>query len=405
VTRRALAIVREALGQERAVVAGSLPPGGRDLDLLARPAPRGQLRAALIAAGFVVREHEYAMFAARSGYVVELLDPLTFLPSAAAADELFQAALPLEGLEPLAAPAPAHALLILARRVERSGRLFPRHRARLAEIVSTEPGVWGTARAEAERWDATRAVPILERAWTTSKTEIRISSRLRGLGRRLTRSPVLVSISGVDGAGKSSHTHALEHAMQDIGLDVAVVWNDLAATGARRLAAGPAGALLRLARRQVGPVAHTPENPSPVFAGSNERGLREAWAIYVTVANALKQRVLWLRLRARHDIVVFDRGPLDLAVRMEVLYRAHAERQRRLIERLAPRAHVAFFLDLPPELALRRKIDRWPLEELATHADLYRELATRFGARRLDAGQDVDAIAAEIAGAVWRCVK
>lgn len=104
---------------------------------------------------------------------------------------------------------------------------------------------------------------------------------------------------------------------------------------------------------------------------------------------------------ARGRVVIFDRGPLDLAVRMEVLYGNDAERHRRLVERAAPRPDLAFLLDITPAVSLGRKDDVWSPRQLAEQAATYRALAPRFGARTLDGGDPAHELAATIARATW----
>src|SRR6266536_839319 len=115
-----------------ALVFGSPPPAGRDLDLLVRPAAAVKLSAWLEREGFLERGGEWARF---RDCGVESLDlvPLAAwgLPPEDAAD-LFAEARPVPGFRLLVQPAPRHLLLALARRlVENGGRLSPKHRARI----------------------------------------------------------------------------------------------------------------------------------------------------------------------------------------------------------------------------------------------------------------------------------
>src|SRR5947209_15063625 len=97
---------------ERVVVLGSLPPDGRDLDLLVSADTRPRLERALSAAGFTARASLHVRFASCTAYAVELIDSGGFLPPEALA-ELYESAIPLDGDGPLMRPAPPHALLIL----------------------------------------------------------------------------------------------------------------------------------------------------------------------------------------------------------------------------------------------------------------------------------------------------
>jgi thymidylate kinase len=99
------------------------------------------------------------------------------------------------------------------------------------------------------------------------------------------------------------------------------------------------------------------------------------------------------------------RSALDLAVRMEVLYRSNVQMQRRLVRLAAPRPDLAFLLDIPPEVSLGRKEDIWSPSQLVEQATLYRELAPSFGVRRLDGQRSPDQIAAEIAREAWLALR
>jgi thymidylate kinase len=133
--------------------------------------------------------------------------------------------------------------------------------------------------------------------------------------------------------------------------------------------------------------------------------LRAAWSMIVTVANALEQQIPATRSHARGRVVVFDRSPLDLAVRMQVLYRADLERQRRLVQWTAPRPDLAFLLDIPAQVSLERKHDVWSPTQLVEQASLYRQLAPEFGVRLIDGQRQPDDIAAEIACQTWLALR
>ncbi|MDQ6835978.1 MAG: hypothetical protein M3016_07295 [Actinomycetota bacterium] len=395
---RAVTAVAQLVG-DRAIVIGSLPPSGRDLDLLVRRPERERLERALPNAGFTRSGSTFALFGACSAYAVELIDAERYLHPPALG-ELFAAALPLAGSEPLARPAPVHALLVLARLAGRGGYLPPKRRVRLERLLEEDPGAWEAAQAGAPAWEVAPALAALARTASGigSEPAWRALQR-RTLGTRA-GAGLLVVLSGVDGAGKSSQARWLHEALTALGLDVDLVWNSLQGNAALDLVAKPAKALLRLSRRQVQamgdydnlPEAHTPQIQDP---------LRSAWSSYVTLANALEQRLHAARSLARGRVIIFDRGPLDLAVRMEVVYRSAVARQRRVVALATPRPDLAYLLDLPPEVSVARKDDIWSVAQLAEHAATYRALAPRFGARQIDATRAPDQIAAQIAREVW----
>jgi thymidylate kinase len=395
----------DAAATGRVIVLGSLPPTGRDLDILARSPQRDRIERALYAAGLVRKDSDFALFRACSAYGAELFAAEQFAPQVALED-LFAQALPLGGFRALARPAPAHALLVLARLVVDDGHLQAKRRARLERILAEDPQAWQRAREAAPSWHATRALALLERAVVAGKP-VPLSERLRALGPRtlpLPRRGLLVALSGIDGAGKSSQARWLADSLTALGADVEVVWNDLLGNRALDLLATPPKALLRLAGRRGERMARYDDAP-PRPDDPTASAARGIWSTVVTLASAVEQRMMATRSVGRGRVIVFDRSPLDLAVRMQVLYRANVEMQRRLVQLAAPRPDLAFLLDIPAEVSLARKSDIWSPSQLVEQTTLYRSLAPRFGVRRLDGQRPPDEIAAEIAREAWLALR
>lgn len=395
----------DAAAAGRVIVLGSLPPTGRDLDILARSREHDRIERALCAAGLLRKGSDFALFRACSAYGVELFAAEQFVPQAALED-LFAQALPLRGFRALARPAPAHALLVLARLVVDEGHLQPKRRPRLERILAEDPQAWRRAREAAPSWDASRALELLERAAVAGKP-VPLTERLRALGPRalpLPRRGLLVALSGIDGAGKSSQARWLAESLTALGADVEVVWNDLLGNRALNLLSAPPKALLRLAGRHSERMARYDDAPprSDAPSASAARGI---WSTIVTLANAVEQRIVATRSAGRGRVIVFDRSPLDLAVRMQVLYRANVETQRRLVQLAAPRPDLAFLLDIPAEVSLARKSDIWAPSQLAEQTMLYCALAPRFGVRRLDGQRPPEEITAEIARDAWLALR
>jgi len=399
-----VADVVDGAASDRVIVLGSLPPTGRDLDVLARSPERGRIADALCAAGLLRKGSDFALFRSCLAYGVELLDADGFVP-AAGLEDLFAQALPLPGFRSLARPAPAHALLILARLVVDEGSLLPKRRARLQRILAEDPDAWRSAAAAAPSWRAERALLLLERAAQTGKP-IPLPERLRARGARQPARPrraLLVALSGIDGSGKSSQARWLSESLTALGVDVDVVWNNLLGNRALDLLAATPKALLRLAGRRGERMARYDDAP-PQAGELAPSAVRGGWSTIVTFANAVEQRITARRSFGRGRVIVFDRSPLDLAVRMQVLYRANVEAQRRVVQLAAPRPDLAFLLEIPAEVSLARKSDIWSRKQLVEQTELYSALAPRFGVRRLDGQRPAEEIAAEIAGETWRAL-
>lgn len=393
---RAAATVAAAAGG-RVLVLGSLPPQGRDLDILARAGERERLARALTAAGYAHKQSMYAIFDRCSAYAVELIAAEEYLPPEAR-DELFEAAVPLDGLPNLTRPAPAHALIILARLAWEERGLRPKRLRRLERIEAEDPGVWSHARAVAARWHELDRLAFLEQA-RDGRRRSGVPA-VAGLRARVGTRGLLVSLSGIDGSGKSSQARWLSGAMTALGLRAEVVWNDLLGNLSLDLVGRPVKRMLNLWRGPMEPLSSYEDRGEAGEAGQADL-LRSVWSDFATVSNSLEQRVRALPSFAAGRVVVFDRGPLDLAVRMEVIYRAHVERQRRLVTLAAPRPDLAFLLDISPELSAERKHDIWSPRQLREQSTIYRSLAPRFGVRILDGSRPPHELAAEIARSVW----
>jgi thymidylate kinase len=220
------------------------------------------------------------------------------------------------------------------------------------------------------------------------------------------RRGAVVALSGLDGAGKSSQSQALQQALAQLGYDVAVEWIPLADD--RRVEAISAAVRkgLRVVRRlpPFRGAARTAESGGSLIAGRGSAGpVTEAWTALITLANASTVRKLARGHLRAGRVVVFDRYELDSIVRLRTIWGDREFRpHRRLLRRMLPRPTAAFLLDVPAETAFARKQDQWDLESLEAQAALYRSEAEALGVDRLDGTLPRDELAASIARAVWR---
>jgi thymidylate kinase len=418
----ALSVARlvDSIAGGRVIVLGSPPPQGRDLDLLVRAGERRSIERGLLAAGLVRRGETFARFADCSAYGVELIAAERYL-SPGPLGELFRGARPVEGFSHLCRPAPPHALLVLARLVADEGRLVPKRHRRLERILAGASDVWSEAEKFAPGWGAETHLRRL--AWLQqepsrgqSRGPAGVAWGLRRAGSVVRRRPLLVSLSGLDGSGKSSQARWLVQSLHELGVPAEVVWNDLLGNVAADVVARPIKALLAMRGHALAELSSYEDRAAPVdsqtiapapsgaVAGERRDLAREAWSGYVTLTGALEQRWHAMRQQLRGRAVVFDRGPLDLAVRMQVLYRTSPARASRIAGRVAPRPRLSFWLDIPPALSLERKEDIWSLRQLTEQARMYGLLAAEFGVTRLDGTRPAAELAAEIGSAVWRAL-
>jgi len=417
------------------LVFGSPPPGGRDLDLLARPDEERVLAEWLAGQGFLERGGEWVRF--RECRVASLdLAPLSTwgLPEAAAS-ALFEEARAIPGFERLVRPAPRHLLLILARRLaEGDGRMPYKHRKRIADALAEDPSAWEGARASAPEWRASRALASLDRAYHSGGGASRLAraSALAewpfGQGRTRRRALVrgwqaarradrrrhgqLITFSGLDGAGKSSQAEALRETLEQLGWETTMQWVRLEWTtlwenrwlGVIGWPARASLGLLSRARPSDG------EGPGP---GLTPTAVRErsgfvanVWVTIVALAHASAQRREVRPHLRRGAVVICDRYTLDAAAHLRFRYgeRRPFRFQIGLVRRLSPRPLRGYFVDVPPETAYARKAEQYSLDDLTRQAELYREESARLGVHKIDGERPREDLCAKIAEDVWRAL-
>ncbi len=415
---------------DRVLVFGSLPPGGRDLDLLARPAEQAALEAALVTAEFGRCGDHWVDFREAPAAAVEIVSADSWRLPPDEIAELFDAARPLDGLTKLVRPAPEHALLIAARRFVRSRRSEREKLRRQVDAALAEhPTAWASAERRASAWRASRSLRLLREAHEGATHSVRAlagalaedtaeqpaSFRVKAFASVLPRPRhiVVVALSGLDGAGKSTHAKTLRDSLEAIGVRTAVVWSPLGGNFTLDLIAVPGRRVLRAVKR--GPFAATTEgtttgsvmsDPDRTRSDSSATGraVKIGWATLVLFLNALSQRRAVLGKLGRARVVIFDRYAVDSIVRSRFLYGRFGQTrlQRLIVRRVAPRADVAVLLEIAPETAWARKSDDWTLDQLRRQAELYLEERARFRVQRIDAEAPAEQVAAEIAWAVCR---
>ena len=404
--------------EHRVLVFGSLPGEGRDLDLLVRSAERAAIESALERERFIQRGGCWAAFGEGTAYGVEIVSAETWRLPSAELDALFGEASPVDPLVRIVRPAPHHQLLVLARRVVWArGRLDEKLRARLDRALVEDSQAWQTAAERAPLWEAGHALRLLRQLHGGGHTSL--SARMRATREQgawraalpRVRRPLVVALSGLDGAGKSTQANDLRHALEQLDLDAEVIWSPLGGNPTLEVIGIPLKRLLR--RLRFGPFAalaersaagHVMSNPDAHQTRNLTMLVTLGWATLVIVLNLLSQRRAVARqaLRGRR-VVIFDRHALDSLVRLRFLYGAagSARFQRWLVAAVAPRARLAYLLEIRPETALARKPDEWNIEQLRRQAALYREESDALGVRRLEGERERESLGAEIAAEVW----
>jgi thymidylate kinase len=336
-----------------------------------------------------------------------------------ALDDLYADALPIEGYEHLVRPAPHHQLLILARRVAGAdGRLDEKRRRRVDAALAADPRAWQGARAAASGWHSGELLDALERVHADGSAMPR-SVRLRAMGpsgavgrlRDRHRRGFVVSLSGLDGAGKSTQAEALRDALEALDLDAEIVWSSLIAQGSLGWLAKPVKKVIGLVRPSAkvgdGPDetwSETAPTHKPDAGTMLRRQSKLITAIWTTLACI---SIGWWQLRQtrprirRGTVVICDRYTLDTKVHLRYEYGDRPFRfQVGLVKLMSPRPRRAFLVEVSAETAHARK-GEYELHQVQRRAELYREEADRMGVERIDGERPREDICAEIGRSVW----
>ena len=429
-----LAQAIDGLLTARALVFGSPPPAGRDLDLLVQPVEERALREWLEQEGFLERGGEWVRFRSCTAESLDVVPVRAWgLPDESVA-ELFAEAVPVPGFRQLARPAPRHLLLALARRlVEGDGRLSPKHRARIENALAEDRAAWRGASAAAPAWKAERALRALQRAygsggrvsradraaalaeWPYAAGRSRARARVRAwlaAGREDSPRGHLVTFSGLDGAGKSSQAEALRQTLEQLGWEVTMQWVRLEWTtlwenrwlGILGWPARTALGLITKLRRSSDGGGSATLTPTEVRQRSGF--VANVWVTVVALAHGSAQRRETRPHLRPGTIVICDRYTLDAAAHLRFRYGESRpfRFQIGLMRRLSPAPLRAYFVDVPAETAHSRKAEQYSLDDLGRQARLYREEAPRLGVRRVDGEGPREELCAEIAEEVWRAL-
>lgn len=421
----------EAALDERVVIFGSLPPGGRDIDIVAPAEQVAAIERALRAEGFRRVGGSLIRFSACDAEAVELVPVSSWGLPPAAARELFEAAIPLEGHTYLCRPAAADAMLIAARRLNRERPAEPAKAAwRFAAAREEHRGAIESARRRAGAWGVEGALGALELGEAKlallprglglyGERRQRGSGPLRslaGVARQLAparpRRGGLIALSGLDGSGKSTQAEALARTLSRLGFDARVEWISMANPRwlsrvlalPRLLLRGPASR-----RRRSTPSAAAELNernqvlarwgPEPVRdAVLDDPRLTMAWSLVVALRVALRTGLVLRSEIWRGRVVVCDRYALDAWTYMRYHFPAAPtlRPQLALITLLSPRPLRAYVLLVDPRIATGRKPD-FDAPENERRRTYYEEVIDRLGVTRLDGSRPPGEICARIA--------
>lgn len=269
----------------------------------------------------------------------------------------------------------------------RNGASFPASDSVLCVAAAVEAGLGGT---ELARWS--------EGPVALCPAELRGFAGFRRLlrpVRRAVRPRLVIALSGVDGAGKSTVAGTLIESLNLMGISASRVWTR---PGMGRI---PFAGLRRRVKRAFGEggtgVGLRSTDPE---ARLRTRGgvLGWVWSLVVTLSYLIG---VWRQHLQGDGIVVYDRHRPDALVTLDLIYGgASLGLQRALVSRLLPEADLAILLDIPAEIAFGRKPgDMFSKEALRRQVTDYRRRASEDpDLEVLDGQASVSALVAHILG-------
>ena len=186
------------------------------------------------------------------------------------------------------------------------------------------------------------------------------------------QSPIVISFSGMDGAGKSTQIENLKSVAEQFGLRVTILafWDNV----------------VTLSRYREGFVQKVFKSESGVGAPGKPVNRRDknvrGWHMNLVrhglyTLDALHLPFVLARARRDADLIIIDRYIYDELANLPLsnpLTRAYI----RTVTKLVPRPDIAFVLDAEPELAYARKPE-YPLDFLHKVRAAYLDLANLLG--------------------------
>jgi thymidylate kinase len=183
----------------------------------------------------------------------------------------------------------------------------------------------------------------------------------------------IVSFSGIDGAGKSSHIEALCRQLENSGLHYSVLsfWDDVVAFGRLREQMS-----LKAFKGDKG--VGSPDKPISRCDKNVSTWYLTPLRMMLYTLDATRLRIIVSRMmRSSTSFVIFDRYIYDELANLP-LERASVRLYVRVLQRLLPRPDIAFLIDADPSAAVVRKPE-YPLKFVRRNRENYLTLSRIVG--------------------------
>lgn len=210
--------------------------------------------------------------------------------------------------------------------------------------------------------------------------------------------PIIISVFGIDGSGKTTQSHDLQGFLTGKGYDVAYVWS--------RREPFILKPLIKFVKRFLLKERKPVEHDSYIeIAGQRHKFFSNAftrevwfWASLLEYRLLLCRRVLWPYRGV--DIVICDRYIVDALVDIATNYNVDADDMQRFFRHpavlLFPKPAVSLFIDVPAKVGAARKSDGTSVAYLSDRVALYQSAAKIVGAFVVDGTRPPGDLAGEI---------
>lgn len=377
--------------------------GGGDVDLVVLPAAAGELEELLRSAGArPLRHGRHRTLWSAPGVELDILDAAGWPDAYPPLDRVLGRTERPAGLPPLAAAEDRllvfAADLLAGRPVEKMLRRAepllerPGVRERLARIAASEgraPLARLIANPDRVRRLARRGRLPYGRsallAWRSAPGRAALAGRV--VARLRTALPwrrgLLITVSGMDGAGKSTAAAVARERLEAHGLEAEVVWNRFVDADTRTLdrIAAPVKRLLRRREGLADPVAVRGDAAAGTPRARTRSPVGWSWVVVVAAVNV--QGCRRAARRRRRANIVCDRWAADSLVDLEVRYGRH-QLASSFIRRALPAADLSLFIAVDAATAAARKPGDQSIAVLSEMEPLYDAHARELGLVRID---------------------
>ncbi len=221
---------------------------------------------------------------------------------------------------------------------------------------------------------------------------------------------LLICFTGIDGSGKTTQAKLLVDWLASRGIKSTYTWSRGEVLAIRRI-------FLSMGRKALGTSTRAITSNEVSFRNYQSRKsklmrnplVRSLWSVTTYVEHIIQINTD-IRRQVRDGYwVVADRYQWDTLIDLAVLNNKGsqwlANGFNRFMWRLIPVPVITFFIDIPPEEAMRRKDDIPSLEYVKTRSEHYRDVAARQSFITIDGCQDPAAIHSQITRVVGAYVE